>query len=66
MQPDGLVMDSIKAGSGRKPKTKDRCAIANPGEQNSDTRDWVARVVDTRDAIFTPSSHVHTHEQVPP
>ena len=38
----GLVTDCVKVGSGQKLKTKDRCAIADRGEQNSDTRDWVA------------------------
>ena len=38
-----LVTDSVKAGSRQKPKTKDGCAIADWGEQDSDTRpgSWV-------------------------
>ena len=38
----GLVTDNVKAGSGRKLKTKEKCVIAARGEQSSDTRDWVA------------------------
>ena len=34
-----LVMDCVKAGSGRKPNTKDRCVNADQGEQSSNTRD---------------------------
>ena len=37
-----LATDSEKAGSGRELKSEDGCAIADPGEQSSDTRDWVA------------------------
>ena len=38
----GLVTDSEKAESKQKLKTKGKCAIADQGEQSSNTRDWVA------------------------
>ena len=49
-------MDSVKAGSGQKLKKKHGCAIADQGEQSSDTRDWAVG-----QAIFTAPAHAHTH-----
>ena len=56
-QADGLDMDGVEGGSGRKPKIKEGCLIAGQ---------WGHRipVPETRklaETIFTSPVHAHTH-----
>ena len=53
-------MDSVKVGSGWKPKTKDRYMLSDRVEQNSNIETGYLG-----DTIFTTPMHVHTYLQVP-
>ena len=63
-QTDGLVTDSVKAGSGLKLETKDESGIADRGEKSSYARDWVAGLChfhSSRACTYTPTSATTIH-----